>query len=188
MSENEQHISENMQNESETNQELDLEALKNTLIEEQEKSEKHLANWQRSEADFSNYRKRAEQERNDAITFGNSALIKRLLPVIDDMDRAFAALPPKLATNNWVKGIDLVYRKLHDFLQSEEVTAIEAIGKPFDPNLHDAYCQQNGPEGVIVAEAEKGYMYKDKILRASKVMVGNGTEESNITCETDVEQ
>lgn len=152
----------------------DVEALKEALEEEQKKAEKCLLNWQKAEADFSNYRKRVEQEKAELTGFANAKLLTVLLPVLDDLERAFANVPPELAQLPWVDGVRLVHQKLRSVLKSQGVIEIEAAGKPFDPNLHEAVMQQPGEEGTVMEEVQKGYMMKDRLLRAAKVVVGSG--------------
>jgi molecular chaperone GrpE len=156
--------------------EEDIETLKRNLAEEKEKSDKYLANWQRAEADFSNYKRRAEQEKNETTTYANWALTLNLLPVLDDLERAITSLPPKLAKLTWVDGILLIHRKLRAVLESQGLTEIEAIGKPFEPSLHEAVAQVEGKEGTVINEVQKGYKLKDKLLRPALVVVGKGKE------------
>ena len=157
----------------------DIEKIKQALTEEKEKAAKYLANWQRAEADFINYKKRAEQEKNDTVAYANWSLILSLLPIIDDMDRAIASLPPKLSNVNWVDGILLIHRKLKTILEKQGVVEIEAVGKPFEPNLHEAVAYLDGEEGIVINEAQKGYLLKNRLLRPSSVVVGkNKTENS----------
>jgi molecular chaperone GrpE len=156
--------------------EENIETLKRNLAEEKEKSDKYLANWQRAEADFSNYKRRAEQEKNETTTYANWALTLNLLPVLDDLERAITSLPPKLAKLTWVDGILLIHRKLRAVLESQGLTEIEAIGKPFEPSLHEAVAQVEGKEGIVINEVQKGYKLKDKLLRPALVVVGKGKE------------
>ena len=161
---------------SEVAAEENIETLQRNLAEEKEKSDKYLANWQRAEADFSNYKKRIEQEKNETTSYANWALIFNLLPVLDDMERAIASLPPKLAKLTWVDGILLIHRKLKGFLESQGLTEIEAIGKPFDPSIHEAVAQTDGKEGMVINEIQKGYKLKGKLLRPALVVVGKDEE------------
>lgn len=154
-----------------------IESLKRNLEEEREKANKYLGNWQRSEADFSNYKKRAEQAKNEFTAFANSSLILNLLPVLDDLERALASLPPKLSDLTWVEGIKLIHRKLKTVLESYGLTEMEAIGKPFDPNFHEAVAHLEGDEGMVINEAQKGYKLKSKLLRPALVTVGKGNAE-----------
>src|SRR5947209_6864863 len=103
---------------------------------------------QRERASFINYRRRSEQERAETIQFAAASLIKKLLPVVDDFDRALAAIPEEERKNNkWVEGVELIARKLHNILEQEGVQPIEALGQPFDPNLHEAVAFEDKTEG-----------------------------------------
>ena len=100
----------------------------------------------------------------------------RVLPVLDDLERAFAAIPPDLASADWVEGIRLIERKLWAVLELQGLSQIKALGEPFDPNLHEAVRQDKGKEGIVIEEVQKGYRLHDKVIRPSKVIVGNGAE------------
>jgi molecular chaperone GrpE len=152
----------------------DIESLKEALIEAKAKAEANLAGWQRAQADFANYKKRSEQERQDLSKFANSVLILSLLPVLDDFERAFSAIPPKTAKLSWLDGIKLIERKLWAVLQAQGVSPIKALGEPFDPTLHEAVRQDSGLEGIVIEEIQKGYLLEDRVIRPSKVVVGNG--------------
>ena len=156
---------------------VDIVSLEKNLAEEKEKAEKYLENWQRAEADFSNYKKRVEQEKTELGNSLNSGLILNLLPVLDDMERALAALPPKLEKQNWVDGIKLIYRKLQTILEAQGIAPIEAVGKPFDPTVHEAVSQIEGQEGMVMEEIQRGYTLKDRVLRPSLVVVGKSNTE-----------
>jgi molecular chaperone GrpE len=155
----------------------DVETLQQALAEEQEKAEKYLANWQRCQADFDNYKKRSEQEKGGVIEFANSALISNLLPITDDLERAFASVPAEFDESNWTEGVKLIYNKFKAILEAQGLTKIEAEGEPFDPRLHEAVMQQEGEEGMVVEEIQKGYKFKGKVIRPSLVIVGKGGRE-----------
>jgi molecular chaperone GrpE len=155
-----------------------IEKLIQSVAEEKEKSTKYLTNWQRSEADFSNYKKRIEQEKNDIVAFANWSLILSFLPILDDLDRAIASLPPKLTNLTWVDGIMLIHRKVKAILEKQGLIEIEAVGKPFEPNLHEAVAYLDGEEGIVINEAQKGYIFKNRLLRPSTVVVGKGKTEN----------
>ena len=162
--------------------ELDLEAadpetLRESFLEEKEKAEKYLANWQRAVADYANLKRRTEQEREELAKFANGGLITGLLPVIDDLERALDAVSPKIANHSWVEGIRLIYRKLLSILELQGVSRIEALGQDFDPNFHDAVIYEEGEEGKVVEEVGKGYKLHDRVLRPSMVKVGKRKEE-----------
>lgn len=152
----------------------DIEALEQALFEEKERSERYLANWQRAQADFINYKKRAEQEKKETVEFANSELILNLLTIVDDLERAFVSLPPRLSKSSWIEGIELTHNKLKGILEAHGLTEIKAKGKPFDPRWHEAVMHQEGEEDTVIEEIQKGYKLKDRVLRPSKVIVGKG--------------
>ncbi|MBI2288394.1 MAG: nucleotide exchange factor GrpE [Chloroflexi bacterium] len=154
----------------------DIEALKQALSAEKEKTENYLASWQRAQADFINYKRHAEQEKQEISRFANSALILSLLPILDDLERAFVSMPPELAKLDWIEGIRLIGRKLRSNLESMGLSPIQALGEPFDPRLHEAVRQDNGKEGIIIGEVNKGYKFHDRVIRPSQVVVGNGQQ------------
>jgi molecular chaperone GrpE len=153
------------------------EALKQALAEEREKAEANLAGWQRAQADYVNYKRRAEQDKEEISQFANSILVLNLLPILDDWERALASTPDDQADHSWVEGIRLIERKLRGVLESQGLSPIEAVGQPFDPTLHEAAMQGKGEEGIVVEELQKGYKFRDRVIRPSKVVVGNGEEE-----------
>jgi molecular chaperone GrpE len=153
---------------------LEIKELKQALAEEKEKAEKNLANWQRAQADLANYRRRVDLEKEELAKFGNAGLILSLLPFLDDLERALSPVPDELENNKWVEGVKLIERKFMATLEKLGVSAIKALGEPFDPRFHDAIREETGEEGVIVGEVQKGYMFNEKVLRPSKVVVGDG--------------
>jgi molecular chaperone GrpE len=152
----------------------DIETLRQALAEEKEKAERYFANWQRSQADLANYKQRSEQERRESIEFANSALVSSLLPIIDDMERAFAMVPDEIGASSWTEGVRLIYNKLKSTLETQGLTDIEAEGQPFDPHLHEAVMQQEGRDGMVIQEIQKGYKFREKVIRPSLVVVGTG--------------
>jgi len=156
----------------------DVESLKKALEEEKAKAERYLANWQRAQADYINYKRYREQENEEMRRLANADLVISLLPALDDLERAFAAIPPELAELPWVKGISLVERKLWQALQAQGLSPIEAEGKPFDPREHEGVAQTKGKEGIVIQEIQKGYKLNDRVLRPAKVIVGNGEDEA----------
>ena len=155
----------------------DIAALKQSLAEAEAKAEANLANWQRAQADFINYKRRTEQEKEEINQFAKATLILNLLPALDDLERAFAAIPPRLTKASWIDGIRLIWRKLQTTLEAQGLSEIKAVGTPFDPHLHEAVRQDKGKEGVVVEEMQKGYKFYNRVIRPSKVVVGNGEEE-----------
>jgi molecular chaperone GrpE len=143
------------------------------------KSEEHLYNWQRSAADFANYKRRTDEDRATVTQFGNALLIGKLLGVLDDFDRALDSVPAE-AHDAWIEGVKLVERKLRGVLESEGVTAIEALGQPFDPNLHEAVAHEataEHPDNHVIGEVQRGYRLHDRVIRPSLVRVANNPKE-----------
>jgi molecular chaperone GrpE len=144
---------------------------------EQEASEAR-AGWQRSAADFANYRRRTEQEREATLGLANEMLLLKLLAVVDDFDRALAQMPRELEGLGWIEGIWLVERKLRALLESEGVTPIEATGKPFDPHEHEAVVHEEtttAPDDTVIGELQRGYRIRDRVLRPALVSVAKNT-------------
>ena len=164
------------QEETEPIVEGDVESLESILEEEKTKAEKYMANWQRAEADFANYKRRIEQEREENAKLANMHLILELLPVIDDFERAFDSLSDEDAEGKWFDGIKLIHRKLKGVLEAQGLSEIEAVGKEFDPSIHEAVTQAEGDEGKVVDEIRKGYMLGNRVIRPSMVVVGKGKE------------
>lgn len=155
-------------------------ALERELAEAQAKNEEHLYNWQRSAADFANFKRRTDHERAAVGQLSNAILIGKLLGVLDDFDRAIESVPAEQVTNPWVEGMELVERKLRTVLESEGVTAIEALGQPFDPNLHEAVVHEpttDHPDNQVIGELQRGYRLHDRVIRPSLVRVANNPKE-----------
>ena len=155
----------------------DVETLTKALAEEKAKAEANLAGWQRAQADFINYRQRSEQEKEETIKFANSQLMLSLLPILDDLERAFASRPSRPAKLGWAEGIRLIERKLRATLEAQGLSPIIAVGEPFDPYQREAIRQDKGKEGIVTEEVQKGYKFRDRVIRPSKVVVGNGEED-----------
>lgn len=152
----------------------DPEVLRQKLEEERAKAKEYLDQWKRSAAEFANYKRRNEQERGELLKFANSVLMAKLLPLLDDFERAFLTMPHELRSLSWIEGIMLIERKLQAILEQEGVTPIEAEGKPFDPLLHEAVMREESTEheeGQIIAELQKGYRLHDRVIRPTLVKV-----------------
>lgn len=158
----------------ESERDEDIEVLKQVLTEERGKSENYLANWQRTQADFINYKKRTEQEKTEMVEFASSTLILNLLSALDDLDRALASVPAELMESSWTEGIKLIYNKFKATLEAQGLTEIGAKGEPFDPHLHEAVMGQEGEDGIVIEEIQKGYKFRDRVIRPSMVVVGKG--------------
>lgn len=142
------------------------------LKAEQEKAQGYLANWQRAEADLQNYKKRVDQERSDLAKYGTMSIIRDLLTVLDDLDRAISNAGD--AGADWVKGVELTRRNFATTLGRYGVKEIPALGLAFDPNLHEAVMQLPGEEGKVITVVKTGYRLHDRVVRPSMVAVGNG--------------
>lgn len=157
--------------------EKEVEDLKKALSEAKAKAESYLSNWQRAQADFSNFRKRADQEKAEIAKFSSAIVVSSLLPVLDDFERALKHASEKLAGLTWVDGVVLIYHKLRAILQSHGLSEIETVGKEFDPRLHEAVLFGEGEEGKVIAELQKGYKFQDRIIRPAMVKVGRKEEK-----------
>ncbi len=123
---------------------------------------------------MSNARKRFEKQQLQVYTNANADLVMKLLPALDDFDRAIDSVPETITEDSWFEGIELVQRKLIGILESLNVKEIEAVGQPFDPNFHDALAQEPSDEyesGIVTREMIKGYQIGDKVVRPALVYV-----------------
>ena len=156
-----------------------LEDMQRVLDETREQSDEHLRGMQRAAADFANYRRRVDEDREGLSQFSNALLISKLLSVLDDFDRALETVPE--GTNEaWVDGVRLVERKLRGLLEAEGVREIEALGQPFDPNFHEAVVHEETadfPDNQVIGELQRGYRLRDRVLRPSLVRVANNPKE-----------
>lgn len=130
---------------------------------------------QRSRAEFANYRRRVEQERELSRQRATEDIVRKLLPIADDFERALKSVPDEIAADAWFEGIRLVERKLWNVLASEGVEPMESVGQPFDPTRHDAVMVDEGAEraDTVVEEFQRGYLVKDAVLRPAMVKVGS---------------
>lgn len=157
--------------------EAGVEDLSGKLAQAEAQAAEYLDNWRRAVADLSNARKRMQREQEELRRSAAARVLEKLIPVIDDVDRAFANVPVDQVNSDWVNGFRLIQRKLQALLDSEGVTTIPAAGEQFDPKLHYAVTHEEAEgltEGQIIAEVAKGYKLDDKILRPSMVRVAKG--------------
>ena len=125
-------------------------------------------------AEFDNFRKRSEKESAMMIDIGASMILTKILPIVDNFERAINSVPEDIKDNSFVDGIDKIYKQMLKTFEDLGVKPIEAVGKPFDANLHNAVMTDENAEGevdTVVEELQKGYMYKDQVLRHSMVKV-----------------
>ena len=152
-------------------QAAELERERDAAIQE---AAENLAGLQRIAADFQNYKRRTEQERETTAGLANESLLRKVIAIADDFDRAIEAMPEPLAGDGWAQGIAAIDRKLRTLLESEGVTLIEALGRPFDPRVHEALTHIetiDAPDETVVAEIQRGYLVRDRVLRPSLVAV-----------------
>src|SRR5664279_4899331 len=136
----------------------------------------HLASLQRTAADFANFKRRTAEDRERELGLASEFLLLKLLVVADDFDRALEAMPAELKGVAWIEGVTLLDRKLRALLESEGVTPIDAIGRPFDPREHEAIATvpaTGRPEGEVVAEIQRGYRVRDRVLRPAMVAIAD---------------
>src|SRR5215470_8362014 len=130
----------------------------------------------RSQADFDNYKKRAAREKEDAVKYANSSLLQRLVSILDNFELGLAAAKTDSAQSPIYSGMVLVQKQLNDLLEENGLHTIEAEGKKFDPNLHEAIAHEpsDTPEETVIRQARRGYRFKDRLLRPARVIVSSG--------------
>jgi molecular chaperone GrpE len=133
----------------------------------------------RARAEFDNYRKRVVREKEDAIRYANSSLFESLLPILDNFELGLGAAKNSADASGIVQGFEMVRKQLEDFLRSNGVEVVEALGREFDPNLHEAVGQEASAdvaEGVVLRQLRRGFTLRDRLLRPSTVVVSKGAE------------
>jgi molecular chaperone GrpE len=131
----------------------------------------------RSQADFENYKKRSAREKEEAVKYANSALLDRLIPIVDNFELGLEAARGEGETSAVFSGMSMVLKQLMDFLTEQGLQPIDAMGQKFDPNLHEAIAHEPSeqfPEGVVIRQTRRGYRMKDRLLRPSSVVVSSG--------------
>jgi molecular chaperone GrpE len=159
----------------------DLDKLRAELAEIEQKADEYLRLAQRTQADFINYRRRVDEERSQQARDANVAFIQRLLPILDDFERAFANASPEDLESSWSKGVQLVERNLRGLLAAEDVQRIPAEGAEFDPREHEAVGSQPSadvPEGHVLHVVRQGYRKGDRVIRPAQVIVASRPQSS----------
>ncbi|MBU0629528.1 MAG: nucleotide exchange factor GrpE [Candidatus Margulisbacteria bacterium] len=148
-----------MAEETETPQQQELDETKNRLL--------------RCLADFDNFKKRSAVEREQFAQFANEAIVADLLPIVDGLGRALDAAAKAQMNEELLKGVALVKKQLEDILGKHGLKEIEAMGKAYDPNFHEAILQKaaDGPEGIVMEETQKGYLFRGRVIRPAMVIV-----------------
>lgn len=178
-----EELSEEMQEAAETET---AEVEEETVTEEKKEKKKGKADKQqerideledkvkRQLAEFDNFRKRTEKEKSGMFEAGAKSVIEKILPVIDNFERGLASVSPEDATNPHVEGMNMIYKQLMTEMEKMDVRPIPAVGEPFDPDFHNAVMQVASDEyesGIIAQELQKGYTYRDSVVRHSMVAV-----------------
>lgn len=142
----------------------------------QAQAKEYLEGWQRTRADFANYKKRVERDLQDTHQRASVDLLGRLFPILSDFERAMSNLPPELKDNPWMEGITLIHRKFQKLLEDNGVVEIDPAGQPFDPNFHEAVGTDDdskAPSGHVTETLQKGYRLGDRVLRPALVRVAS---------------
>lgn len=166
------------ESEAEDGQEAPVDGKKGFFKKKKDKKDEQIEELndklKRQMAEFDNFRKRTEKEKTQMYDMGAKSIIEKILPVIDNFERGLAAVPEEQREDAFVVGMDKVYRQMLTELDASGVKPIEAVGQEFDPNFHNAVMQVESEEydsGVVAQELQKGYMYKDSVVRHSMVAV-----------------
>ena len=149
----------------------EIESLKRQLDEAQAKAAEYKDGWVRSQAEFQNYKKRLDRDNELMYVSMKGDIIKRVLPALDDLERALQNRP---ADNAWANGIELIARKLQNMLESEGIKRIQAEGLEFDPNFHEAISHEPADgvsSGYVIAVVQNGYMLGERVIRPALVRV-----------------
>ncbi|MGO0122669.1 nucleotide exchange factor GrpE [Desulfothermobacter acidiphilus] len=156
------------------------------LAQAQAKAEEYRQQLLHLRADFDNWRKRLLQEQEENLRLAGAELVQRLLPVLDDLERALAA--PGEQLEDFLRGVAMIYQRLLEILGQEGLEPIVAQGQPFDPTCHEAFAfaeTGEGPDGIILEEYRRGYLFRGKLLRPSLVKVARQKADETPTKEED---
>lgn len=154
------------------------EQLLQQLAEAQEEARTNLGGWQRTQADFENFKKRKENEAQELVIFAREVVVAKILPTLDSLEQGLKHIPDKEDSefstkfDIWKKGIEATLQQLDKALAEMGVKKIEAVGKRFDPNFHEAIREVDGPEdGLVMEELQTGYELNGKVIRPSQVSI-----------------
>ena len=131
----------------------------------------------RTQADFENYKKRGAREKDEAIKFANRTLLERLVPIVDNFELGLSAARNQSEQSPIYSGMSMILKQLSDFLTESGLEPVDAVGKQFDPNLHEAIGHEPSdkvPEGRVIRQTRRGYRLKDRLLRPATVVVSSG--------------
>lgn len=154
--------------------ETDIATLQAQLDEANRKVTEYNEARLRALADYANLKRRNEEERDNLRQYVAEDLLKRLLPIVDNFERAIAAAEQTKDFDKLIGGVNAVYRQVQDFMTKEGVTTIDAVNQPFDPNIHNAVLSEENtdyPENTVIEELQKGYLFQGRVLRPTMVKV-----------------
>lgn len=153
------------------------ETLRQDLMVAQQKIQELTEMSKRALADLANYKKRVEEERTSFAKFASLSIILEILPIIDNFRRALRHAPEEWKESEWINGILHIEKQLAEVVEKQGLEEMPSpVGKPFDPLRHEAVMQVQGPKDIVIEELDKGYVFCDKIVRPTKVKVGDGSE------------
>lgn len=158
----------------------DLSAAAETITAKDEELQQVREALARARADFSNYRRRTQQEQEEQAKFATALLVAEFLPILDNFERALETIPQELRFFSWLQGVDLVHQMARNVLEKRGLQPIETHDKPFDPNYHEVVMREGDDDGsdvVVLEELQKGYVMHDRVLRPSLVKVGPPPQE-----------
>jgi molecular chaperone GrpE len=167
----------------------DLAELQNKLLEKTQEAEENYTRLLRLAADMENLKKRQERERAELLQFANENLIKELLPVVDNLERALDHGRQLEAPAAFLEGIDLVYQGFLKALDRFGVTPLDSMGQPFDPAFHNAVMQEeapDAPDSSVIKELQKGYLLNQRLLRPAMVVVARNTPKDKTARQNDL--
>lgn len=165
----EQELAENTSTLEDTTEEV------SELEENKLKAEEYYNHMQRLKAEFDNYRKRTQKEKEEIAKYGSERIIVSLLPVLDNLERAIGSAQTNQDFQSFSQGVEMIRRQFMKVLEDEGLSPIETVGTEFNPNLHEALLKEasDKEENIILAELQKGYYLKDKVIRPSQVKVSS---------------
>jgi molecular chaperone GrpE len=155
---------------------VDIEALEEQISELKQEVETNLQGWQRSRAEFTNYKRRTQKELTEARERGALDALSQILPVIDDFERALDNIPDDLEDHPWVSGTSLILKKFDKVLENYNVEEVDPVGEEFDPNYHEAVMREDSDDyesGIVTATLQKGYKSGERVLRPALVRVAS---------------
>jgi molecular chaperone GrpE len=158
----------------EGSQAVDEDGLRTQVQELTERADSLLGNWQRAQADLTNYRRQMERDREEMTALSNAGLITDILPIMDDLERSLGSVANELRSYTWVDGIWLILKKLEAVLTSYGMERIEAKGQTLDPLIHQAVAEVDGEAGQVVDVVQRGFKLRQRLLRPVLVTVGRG--------------